>query len=77
MLIGRIDVKERQKILVTIRNAKKGKVIDVRVHNTGEEGQLVATEAGVSLTVEQVDRAIELLKEAQARVAGERPDEGA
>ena len=77
MLIGKIDVKERQKILVTIRNTKKGKVIDVRVHNTGEEGQLVATEAGVSLTVEQVDRTIELLKEAQARVAGERPDESA
>jgi len=52
-------------------------VIDVRVHNTGEEGQLVATEAGVSLTVEQVDRAIELLKEAQARIAGERPDDDA
>jgi hypothetical protein len=68
MLIGKIDVRSRQKILVTIRDVKKIKMIDVRVHNTGDNGELVATPAGISLLGEQVDQAIELLKEAKLRV---------
>ena len=77
MLIGKIDVKGRQKILVTICEVKKTRVIDMRVHYTREDGQLVATDAGISLLPDQVEQAIELLKEAQARVAGERPNDGA
>ncbi len=69
MLIGKIDVRSRQKILVTIRDVKNIKMIDVRVHNTGEDGEMVATPAGISLSGEQVDLAIELLKEAKLRVA--------
>jgi len=69
MFIGKIDVKTKQKILVTIRDIKKVKMIDVRVHHTGEDGEMVATEAGISLLPDQVDRAIELLRQAKARVA--------
>ncbi len=72
MLIGKIDVRSRQKILVTIRDVKKIKMIDVRVHNTGDDGEMVATPAGISLLGEQVDQAIELLKEAKLRVAAEK-----
>ncbi len=75
MLIGKIDVRSRQKILVTIRDVKNVKMIDVRVHNTGDDGEMVATPAGVSLSEEQVDQAIELLKEAKLRVAGQKEQE--
>lgn len=68
MLIGKIDVRAREKILVTVRDAKKKtRMIDVRVHQTSEDGELVGTAAGISLLPDQVDQAIELLKEAKAR----------
>jgi hypothetical protein len=69
MLIGKIDARTRQKILVTIREIKKIRMIDVRVHQTSEDGEMVATPAGVSLSPDQVEQAIELLKEAKRRVA--------
>jgi hypothetical protein len=68
MLIGKIDARTRQKILVTIRDVKGTKMIDLRVHQTSEDGEMVATPAGVSLTPDQVEQAIELLKEAKKRV---------
>ena len=69
MLIGKIDLRPREKILVTIKDVKKTTVIDVRVHHTGEDGEMVATPAGISLSESQIDQAVELLKEAKARVA--------
>jgi hypothetical protein len=69
MLIGKIDARTRQKILVTIRDVKGTKLIDLRVHQTSEDGEMVATPAGVSLTPDQVEQAIELLREAKKRVA--------
>ena len=71
MLIGKIDAGRRQKILVTIREIKKIRTIDVRVHQTSEDGEMVATPAGVSLSPDQVEQVIELLKEAKRRVAEE------
>lgn len=69
MLIGKIDVRPREKILVTIREVKKTRMIDVRVHHTSEDGEMVGTPAGISLLETQVDQAVELLKEAKARIA--------
>jgi hypothetical protein len=69
MLIGKIDVRVREKILVTIRDFKKTRMIDVRVHRTSEDGEMVATPAGISLSEDQIDHAVELLQEAKARVA--------
>ena len=68
MLIGKIDLKSRQKILVTIRSVKGVQTIDVRVHTTGEDGEFVATPAGISLLPDQADQAIELIKEARRRI---------
>ncbi len=67
MLIGKIDVRAREKILVTIKDVKKTRMIDVRVHHTTEDGEMVATPAGISLSESQIDHAVELLKEAKAR----------
>jgi hypothetical protein len=71
VLIGKINDKSRQKILVTIRQVKGARLIDLRVHQTNDDGELVATPAGVSLTVDQTDQAIELLKEAKRRASVE------
>jgi hypothetical protein len=67
MLIGKIDVRAREKILVTVRDIKKTRMIDLRVHQTSEDGEMIGTAAGISLLPDQIDRAIELLKEAKAR----------
>lgn len=69
MLIGKIDVRAREKILVTIRDVKKTRMVDVRVHHTSDDGEMVATPAGISLLEDQIDSAVELLKEAKLRVA--------
>ncbi len=71
MLIGKLDVRTRQKILVTLQEIKKIKMIDLRVYQTSEDGEMVATPAGVSLSPDQVEQVIELLKEAKRRVAEE------
>ena len=71
MLIGKLDMRRRQKILVTIREIKKIKMIDLRVYETSEDGEMVATPAGVSLSPDQVEQVIELLKEAKRKAAEE------
>jgi len=71
MLIGKLDVRTRQKILVTIREIKKIKMIDLRVYETSEDGEMVATPAGVSLSPDQVEQVIELLKEAKRKATEE------
>ena len=71
MLIGKLDVRTRQKILVTIQEIKKIRMIDVRVYQTSEGGEMVATPAGVSLSPDQVGQVIELLKEAKRSAAWE------
>ena len=68
MLIGKINDRHKQKLLVTLRDVKGTKMIDFRVHQTGQDGELIATPAGVSITVDQAEQAIELLKEARRRI---------
>jgi len=71
MLVGKINGGKRQKLLVTIRNVKGTKMVDFRLHQTADDGELVGTPAGVSLTVDQVDQAIALLQEAKRVIASE------
>jgi len=68
MLIGKINDKRYQKLLVTLREIKGSTYIDFRVHSLSADGEFVATPAGISLTVEQVEQAIDLLAEAKKRV---------
>ena len=56
---------------MTIREIKKIKMIDLRVYETSEDGEMVATPAGVSLSPDQVGQVIELLKEAKRKAAEE------
>jgi hypothetical protein len=62
MLIGKIsDKTRRKKILVTMKTIKKVVMIDMRVHEIGNDGEFVATPAGLSLTSDQAKQAAELL----------------
>jgi hypothetical protein len=61
MLIGKINDKTRRKILVTVKKIKNVAMIDMRVHEISNDGEFIATPAGLSLTLEQAKQAIELL----------------
>ncbi len=71
MLIGKINDRNRQKLLVTIKNVKGTKMVDFRLHQTADDGELVGTPAGVSLTADQVKQAITLLQEAEKVITSE------
>jgi hypothetical protein len=71
MLIGKINDKKYQRLLVTVEQVKGAKMTDLRIHHLGAEGELIATRAGVSLTVAQVGQAIELLGEAMRKINGQ------
>lgn len=65
MLIGKINDRNRQKFLVTIKSVKGIKMIDFRLYHTADDGELIGTPAGISLALDQVEQAIELLQEAK------------
>jgi hypothetical protein len=68
MLIGKINDKNRQKILVTVTKVKGIPMLDLRVHHISEDGEFIATPAGVSLTLEQAKQAVELLIEGSEKL---------
>ena len=55
--------------MVTITEHKGAKCIDLRVYNIINDGELVPTADGLVLAPEKVDPLIELLKEAQRKIA--------
>lgn len=61
MLIGKINDRLRRKILVTVKKIKGVAMIDMRVHEINENGEFIATPAGLSLTLDQARQAVELL----------------
>jgi hypothetical protein len=69
MLIGKINDRNRQKLLVTIRSVKGNTMVDFRLHHTAEDGELIGTPAGVSLTPDQLEQAIVLFQEAKRVIA--------
>ena len=70
MLIGKINDRNMQRLLVTIQSVKGVKRIDFRLYNLIHDGELVGTPAGVSLTLDQAEQVIGLLQEAK-RVANQ------
>lgn len=61
MLIGKINDKTRQKILVTLKKIKGAEMIDLRVHAINDNGEFIETTNGISLTLDQAKKAAELL----------------
>ncbi len=61
MLIGKINDKTRQKILVTLKKTKGVDMVDIRVHAVNDNGEFIETTNGISLTLDQAKQAAELL----------------
>ena len=69
MLIGKLMKNSKERVMVTITEQKGAKVIDLRIYNIINDGELVPTADGLVLAPEKVEPLIELLREAQKKIA--------
>jgi len=68
VLIGKITRNGKQRLLVTTEENKGAKVIDVRVYNVINDGELVPTQEGIALSPDTIETIIGLLREAQKKL---------
>jgi hypothetical protein len=69
MLIGKIMTNSKRRLMVTVEDQKGGKVVDLRSYQVINDGELMPTSEGISLAPENVDSIIDLLREAQRKIA--------
>jgi len=68
MLIGKLTKGTRERLMVTlVENGKGSKSIDCRIYNVLQEGELSPTPAGVTVSPEQIDALVDLLREAEKK----------
>ena len=70
MIIGEIQKTGTDKIIVTVKEFKGKTYIDVRTFFENDEGEMIPTKKGVSLTPENLDELIQILNEAKKKLAG-------
>jgi hypothetical protein len=70
MIIGEIQKTGTDKIIVTVKEFKGKTYVDVRNFFENDEGEMIPTKKGVSLTPENVDELIRLLTEAKDKLPG-------
>lgn len=65
MLIGKLSTGVRERLLVTILDKFKGtRSIDCRIYKVLTDGELMATPDGVTISPDQVESLVGLLREA-------------
>jgi archaellum component FlaF (FlaF/FlaG flagellin family) len=69
VLIGKLMKNSKERVMVTITEHKGVKVIDLRIYNIINDGELVPTADGLILAPEKVEPLIDLLREAQKKIA--------
>ena len=72
MIIGEIQKTGTDRIIVTVKEFKGKTYIDVRNFFENDDGELVPTKKGVSLTPENLDELIRLLGEAKKQLSTEK-----
>ncbi|OPY02227.1 MAG: Transcriptional Coactivator p15 (PC4) [Syntrophorhabdus sp. PtaB.Bin047] len=72
MIIGEIQKTGTDRIIVTVKEFKGKTYIDVRNFFENDEGEMVPTKKGVSLTPENLDELIRLLGEAKKQLPTEK-----
>jgi hypothetical protein len=72
MIIGEIQRTGTDKIIVTVKEFKGKTYIDVRTFFENDDGEMVPTKKGVSLTPENLDELIRLLAEAKKQLPEEK-----
>ncbi len=70
MIVGEIQKTGTDKIIVTVKEFKGKTYIDVRNFFENDEGEMIPTKKGVSLTPENLDELIHLLNEAKKKLPG-------
>ncbi len=70
MKIGEIQKTGTDKIIVTVKEFKGKTYVDVRTFFENDEGEMIPTKKGVSLTPENLDELIRLLTEAKGKLPG-------
>jgi hypothetical protein len=70
MIIGEIQKTGTDKIIVTVKEFKGKTYVDVRTFFENDEGEMVPTKKGVSLTPDNLDQLIRLLTEAKEKLPG-------
>jgi hypothetical protein len=68
MVIGEIQ-KGTDKIMVTVKEFKGKTYVDIRTYFENDQGEMMPTKKGVSLTPENVDDILNLLQEAKKAIA--------
>jgi hypothetical protein len=70
MIIGEIQKTGTDKIIVTVKEFKGKTYVDVRNFFENDDGEMIPTKKGVSLTPENLDELIHLLTEAKKKLSG-------
>ncbi|MHB8108550.1 MAG: transcriptional coactivator p15/PC4 family protein [Syntrophorhabdaceae bacterium] len=68
MNIGEIQKTGTDKIIVTIKEFKGKTYVDVRTFFENDQGEMIPTKKGISLTPENLDELIRLLNEAKEKL---------
>ncbi len=68
MLVGKIARNSKHRIMVTIEDQKGAKIVDLRVYQIMNDGELSPTPEGISLLPENLNAVVELLKDAQRKL---------
>jgi hypothetical protein len=67
VLIGKLSKSSRERLMVTVKEFKGSKIIDVRIYNIVNDGELIPTAEGLSFAPDKVESVIGLLREAQKK----------
>ncbi len=68
VLVGKIARNSKHRIMVTIEDQKGAKIVDLRVYQIMNDGELSPTPEGISLLPENLNAVVELLKDAQRKL---------
>jgi len=68
VLVGKIAKNSKHRIMVTIEDQKGAKIIDLRVYQIVNDGELSPTPEGISLVPENLNAVVELLRDAQKKL---------
>jgi len=72
MVIGEIQKTGSDRIIVTVKEFKGKTYVDVRTFFENDDGEMVPTKKGVSLTPENLDELIRILGEAKKELPQEK-----
>lgn len=70
-MVGKIAKNSKHRIMVTVEDQKGAKVVDLRVYQIINDGELSPTPEGISLQPENLNAVVELLKDAQKKLMAE------